>query len=211
MSRSIRASALLVALLVSLGFRVSQASASIVLSFGDANYVGLINDGVPSNPADEARYINNLITLGAGQGDTVIANPPPPPGTSETYNRVSSTLSPLGGFPTATDVGADKSNSGNSTVILTTGFKYILGKYDATSAGSLVWYSATGFSGSVTLPSSYNGHGISHISVYNPTNGGGGGIEEVPEPVSLAVWALLSVVAIGAVIVRQSSRVCWIR
>ena len=48
---------------------VTNAQA-ISLTIGDAFYVGSINDGIPSNPADQQGYVAYLITLAKGAGDT---------------------------------------------------------------------------------------------------------------------------------------------
>jgi hypothetical protein len=148
----------------------SAVSYAIPLNIGDANYLGRIVDGIPSNAANEIVYINNLITLGAGAAAT-------PCGT-ETCDRLNSTL--VGPFPDAELAGAARDDTGGTTVDATD-FQYILGKYDAAQAGSLVWFFASGAPGDVTLPSTLNGLGLSHISLYNP----GGGGQEVPEPGTL--------------------------
>jgi hypothetical protein len=133
------------------------------LSIGDANYVGSVNDGIPSSAENEVVWINTLIDQAAGSGDTVVG--------TETYNRVGSTLV---GLPDAVVTGAVKDESGDNSIDAT-GYHYIIGKYDATRAGSLVWYSAVGFSGTITLPTHYNNLEISHISLYN---GGGGSVPD---------------------------------
>jgi hypothetical protein len=141
------------ACVIGLGYQ----ACAIPLTIGDAKYLGSINDGIPSNPSDEAGYINNLVTLAAGAGNTVIG--------TETYNRVGSTLA--GPFPAATSTDSVKDESGGTTIDAT-GFTYVIGKYDAHLAGSLVWMIGPG-DGEVTLPDKYNGKGLSHISLYNPT------------------------------------------
>lgn len=138
---------------------ITCAASAISLSPASLSYVGLINDGVPSNPADETGYINILTTL--------VKNTGPFSGGAygtETYDRLGSTLD--GPFATAVVAGAVKDDS-TATSIDATGFAYVLGKYDQSQAGSLVWYVAGGFGGVVTLPDTFNGHALSHISLYN--------------------------------------------
>jgi hypothetical protein len=169
----------------------SLASAAVVAQ-GDANYVGLINDNIPSSPANEVQNINGLIQLAAGAGTTDC------PGLSvETCDRLLSTLVPAGGFDAATAVGAGKDESnGVKDVTLVGSYQYILGKYDAGQAGALVWYFADGITGFVDLPDTYNGFALSHISWYNLTEGGGDD-DEIPEPGSLALLGLGLLAAAG--------------
>lgn len=161
----------LVAIVLVLGLAligINAQAAIITLVQGDSNYVGLVNDGIPSSPADELVYITNLITLAAGQGDTVIG--------TETYNRVGSTLTGLED-PLAS-LGKDESGT-NDWLVGTDDPFYILGKYDAGNAGSLVWLVDGDIGDTVTLPESFGQYGISHISAYSTTT------TSVPEPTAL--------------------------
>ncbi|MCG6911377.1 MAG: PEP-CTERM sorting domain-containing protein [Deltaproteobacteria bacterium] len=151
------------ALVASILFALFSVTSASALSFGDDAYVGLINDGIPSNPENEVDYVNYLITLSDGQGDTVIG--------TETYNRIGSDLDVE--FPTAVLTDAVKEQSedaGFDSEIDATGFSYVLGKYDAGNAGSWVWYLGEGFVGDVVLPEYFTEdgqYGLSHISLYN--------------------------------------------
>jgi hypothetical protein len=156
------------------------------LSIGDANYLGTINDGIPSSPADEASYINLLITLSAGATPIVL-----PPSGGELYDRLNSTV--IGSFPTAVVAGSGKDETGGITTGQAVGYQYILGKYDAFSAGSLVWYFPNGAPASVTLPEKFNDKGLSHISWYNgtPTTVPDGGITAMLLGLALSGVAML--------------------
>lgn len=178
------------AVAASLALAGSFVSAA-VLTQGDANYVGLINDNIPSNPDNEVENINGLIQLAAGAAAQDCPGP-----SSETCDRLGSTLVPVGGFDLAVNDG-DKDESGGTTVNLADTFHYILGKYDASQAGALVWYFANGITGDVTLPGTLNGLGLSHISWYTMTDGGGDD-DEIPEPGSLALLGLGLLAAAGA-------------
>lgn len=141
---------------------------TIDLTYGDAYYVGTINDGIPSSEADELGYIKNLITLAAGAGDIVIG--------TETYNRIGSSLTSLTDpvdFLTKQDNGDDWTSS-------YTGSIYILGKYAASKAGSLVWLYNSIDSGDVFhLQDTFNGQDLSHTSAFST------GTARVPEPSTL--------------------------
>ena len=154
------------------------------LDFGDAYYVGWIIDGVPSSPTLEAGYINNLITLAAGQGNTPIG--------TETYNREGSVLSGLG------SVGTLQQDDTDPFTVPTNYGGYILGKYDADNpgAGAYVWYVPAG---AYVVPGKspetwdpekgmYRSFGLSHVTYTSTT---------VPEP---GILILLGIVmsAIGA-------------
>jgi hypothetical protein len=144
---------------LALALTASSAFAT-TLAIGDANYVGSINDGIPSNPDDEASYINYLTTLAAGAGNTQL-----PAGTGEIYNRQGSTLA--GPFPEALASPTFKDETGNQTTSVSGTYQYVVAKYDAAAAGSLVWYFSGGITGSVTVPLTYNDREVSHISFYN--------------------------------------------
>jgi hypothetical protein len=62
-----------------------------------------------------------------------------------------------------------------------------LGKYDATMAGSLVWYFEEGITGEIILPGTLNDRGLSHITAYNKV---------IPEPTTFIVWSLLGLSAV---------------
>ena len=141
------------------------------LTIGDAMYLGSVNDGIPSNLTDEMNYINILITLAPGQDDTQL-----PPGTGEIYNRENSLL--VGPFPTATLSGAvkvDTQEDEGNTGINVTGFTYILAKYDAGNAGSLVWLLDDSVQ-TVDIPLKYNNRGLSHYATFNGTAVPDGGV-----------------------------------
>ncbi len=129
------------------------------LTFGDQYYIGHINDGIPSSPADEVSYINNLITLGTEQPVTPIG--------TEAYDRLDSAL--VASFPTAVITDNYRDESGNNLGIDVTGYKYLLAKYDAFHAGSYVW-DVSGLTGEIAIPAAdppCGQYGLSHYSLYN--------------------------------------------
>lgn len=154
---------------VGLLFAVSTAQA-YTLTIADGYYVGSINDGIPSSTLDELAYLLNLIALDPGDTDTI--------GT-ETYSRVGSTLN--GSLPSPTYYDKDEDDPGSWTVNFS-GLIYVLGKYDAAAAGSLVWLINVDAGDTIVLPEKYNDKGLSHISLW--TTG------VVPEPGTLLLLGL---------------------
>src|SRR5690606_25730731 len=111
---------------------------------------------------------------------------PGPPGSLYTYSRVSSTNP--GPFDEASAVDAFKQNNSNLPVTLTSSFQYVFGRYGGPLQHGLVWYLEGGFTGEITIPSSSpTGHGLSHITFFNPVD------NVIPEPGTIAVWGLLAV------------------
>lgn len=156
---------------LSLVLAVNSAQALTILAIGDPEYVGSINDGIPSNPAAEIGYIGTLIGLPIGQVDISIG--------TETYNREDSTLAPL----PAVNLFLSKDESGSySFTAANAGNLYLLGKYDAGKAGSLVFLVNAAMNDVFELPATYNGHDISHLSAYST--------KSVPEPTTLLLVGL---------------------
>jgi hypothetical protein len=180
-------------LTVAAALAFSSALASAALTFGDANYVGLINPAHPASESEEVSAINGLIQLAAG----ALVQECPGPSTQD-CDRIGSTLIPAGGFDTASLTDAGKLDGGATSVNLgTDSFQYILGKYNGPNAGALVWYFEDGISGLVELQGALGQYALSHISWYNLTDGGGDD-DEIPEPGSLALLGLGLLAAAGA-------------
>ena len=158
---------------------LAASTAAFAISFGDANYVGLINDNIPSNPANEIVNINNLIALAPGAAPIACG--------TEVCDRLNSTLA--GPFPAAVLAGAGKQEDGASVDLPGT-YQYLLGKYDAGQAGALVWFFENGISGTIALPATFNGFGLSHTSWYNEFAGDDDDDQDVPEPGTLALLGL---------------------
>jgi hypothetical protein len=82
-------------------------------------------------------------------------------------------------------------------IVVTNGAQYLIAKYDAAQAGSLVWYIG-GVNDTYEVPSTLNGLGVSHITSFNPTTGTpgtgtpgtGNPGGSTPEPASLALFGL---------------------
>jgi hypothetical protein len=162
-----------------------QASA---LTTSDSNFLGSVTDGIPSSLAQEAGYINFLVGLTRGVGETWTGSENDGTDGTEVYDV---SANDCAGCPTATTSGAVKQDNGNTSITVAAGTQYILAKYDAMQAGSLIWYIA-GVGGTYTLPGTFNGLGLSHTSAFGGTGGGttGPGGGGTPEPASLALFGL---------------------
>jgi VPDSG-CTERM motif len=151
-------------------------NASAVVINPDDQLVGTVTPGVPSNPGDEADYINVLISLAANTSNHF------DPGTGQTYDRTAFVTT---GLPAADANTANKvDDPTNLTLTLDGTFTYILAKYDAGRAGSMVWY-VGGLVGEFTIPGTFNGHDISHYTTF-----GGGGVPDGGTTVMLLGAAL---------------------
>ena len=163
----------------------TAALADIALTTSSTSYLGNINDGIPSSIALEVTYVNTLVGLAAPSGPTTIG--------TESYTRTANTCG--GPCPAATLTGTTKNNSGDNTISLT-GVVYILAKYDASQAGSYVWYVA-GLTGPFTVPTNLGscgnpnnpnaGCGLSHWTAFTTNTTPP---QEIPEPASLALAGL---------------------
>jgi len=142
-----------------LGLTATNALA-IPLDTSSDRYLGLINDGIPSNLSDAVVYLNTLLARPLSSGPTLVG--------TEYYTRTANTCP--GGCPAAVLAGATKTDTptGSGAGIDATGFTYLLGKYDAGNAGTRVWYVA-GLT-TVDIPNNFNGsqYGLSHYSLFNP-------------------------------------------
>ena len=146
------------AFLAGLAAAASQASA-ITLVFNDSRYLGLIDDGIPSNLTDTVDYINTLLARPLNSGPTTVG--------TETYTR-SNVASPAGAAELA---GAIKQDN-NGTSINVTGFEYLAVKYDAGNAGTYVWYVGD-LSGVQSFQQYFSGnqYEVSHSALFNASTG----------------------------------------
>ena len=162
MKKVIIALACAIALMVSVN---NAPAATINLTQDNVDiYVGSITPANKASETQEVGYINYLITLAPQTGDYSHVDD------GQIYNREGSNIlvadlpSIAGSYDYKEEEGI---LDGSWTFNLDDDF-YILGKYDADKAGSLVWFVENASFGDVfTLPGSFNGHGLSHLSVYS--------------------------------------------
>jgi hypothetical protein len=148
---------------------VFSHNASALAITGDVQELGKVQYGIDS---DRLIYVNHLI--GMALGTTNSAN-------GQTYVRSNNNFGPL---PTAVLAG---SVSGTSrTIDLGTGlYSYLFAKYNNASAGSVVWYVGN-LSGSITIPATWSGSGLSGWTLF----GTGGGVPDGGATVMLLGAAL---------------------
>jgi hypothetical protein len=176
-----------------LALTLLSASTASALTIGDANYVGVIIDGIPPNDALEPRYVNSLILVAPGDS----AQCSDPLVNSEVCDRTDSTLAIA--LPPVDLAGQFKANvaNENSGDVLVNGWEYISGKYG--SFGIHVWYIGNlAPTDTVTLPQKFNGGttgpgGLSHYTLYNANQ------FDVPDGGTTAALLGLSLVGLGMI------------
>lgn len=164
---------------------------ALLLTQGDAYYIGFVRDGEPADAPLEALRINSLLDLAAG------AALAPCTQINETCDRLGSALN-VTGFADANSASTTRDNSGSSTGIDVTGWTYLLGKYDGPNFGDLVWY-VGGLAGTLDIQATAGGYGLSHYSLYNGTP-----TTKVPEPATTALFGA-GLLALGFLRRRKAS------
>ena len=150
------------------------------LTFGDANDLGQVLNGIPSGDAARTAYVNHLIDMVPGTSDTF---------SGQTFNR--SLANPGPGFPNYPDAVFSHNGTGTS-IDLGDGtlYSYLFAKYDGPNAGSEVWY-VGGLSGIITIPAvglDGQNFGLSGWTLFGP--GGGNGVPDGGTTVMLLGAAL---------------------
>jgi VPDSG-CTERM motif len=168
---------------------IGLAPKASALTFGDANDLGQVLNGIPSGDAFRTIYVNHLIAMAPGTTDTA---------DGQTYVR--STNNPGPGFPNYTTAVFAHNGTGTS-IDLGDGtlYCYLFAKYDGPNAGSEVWYVGD-LSGVITIPATGlagQNYGLSGWTLFSCDNGGG----RVPEGGSTI--ALLGLALAGVELLRR--------
>jgi len=158
------------------------------LTIGDTSTLGYVFLGIPSLDTDRLNYVNHLIDMVPGGNDAF---------SGQTFLR--SLNNPGPGFPNYPNVALPALNGSSTTIDLgpTAGlFDCLFAKYDGHNQGSVVWFVGD-LSGTVTIPGSWTGLGLSKWTLFREEGGGG----NVPDSGSTIV--LLSTTLTGLSAVRR--------
>jgi hypothetical protein len=137
------------------------------ITFGDALDLGLISPNHPADPSSSASYVTFLKNM----APSAVVNGGPGGNTfTRTANFPNSPTFADAVF--ATELSFTVSGNTATVNLGSTGYFYLLGKFDGPNFGSEVWV-ITGLTGTITMPEfgSGNQYGLSHVYVFNPGSG----------------------------------------
>ncbi|HET7055576.1 MAG TPA: PEP-CTERM sorting domain-containing protein [Thermomicrobiales bacterium] len=167
---------------------LASVAGATTLTYGDANFIGVVVSGEPASLSNEAVYVNTLIDQAAGTSTAI---------SGHTYDRTDSTFDCSGCPDAVGDSTAFQSLASPATTIdVSDGWTYLIAKYDGPQGGDLIW-NIVGLT-SVTIPGKWGPattqYGLSHYALFNPTEGPGDGPGDgpgegpAPEPTSLLLF-----------------------
>jgi hypothetical protein len=136
------------------------------LTIGDGQTIGYVYYGIPSGDVDRQTYVNDLVGFynsGCASGaDCGTAN-------GQLYHMVNG--APTFGVTLPTAIWA-MNGTGTSVALGVIGtYNYLFAKYDGPNQGSVVWYVGNLF-GTITIPSQWNGYGLSGWTLFGPGGAG---------------------------------------
>ena len=164
-----------------LAFNASAAA----LTIGDASTFGYVFLGIPSGDSERLNYVNHLAGMAPGTLDSF---------SGQTFIRTLNNPGP--GFPNYPNAAPPALNGFSTTINLgpTVGvFDYLFAKYDGSNQGSVVWFVGD-LSGSVTIPASWTGPGLSRWTLFKEEGGGG----NVPDSGSTVILLGTALTGLGA-------------
>ena len=166
------------------GLLAFNASAP-ALTIGDASTFGYVFLGIPSGDSERLNYVNHLAGMAPGTLESF---------SGQTFIRTLNNPGP--GFPNYPNAAPPALNGFSTTINLgsTVGvFDYLFAKYDGSNQGSVVWFVGD-LSGSVTIPASWTGPGLSRWTLFKEEGGGG----NVPDSGSTVILLGTALTGLGA-------------
>jgi hypothetical protein len=157
-----------------------NANATTVLTIGDGRTLGYVYFGIPSGDQDRQTYTNDLVGFynSGCVGDCGMAN-------GQSYFIVNGRPHFGTTLPNAVFVTNGTSTTINLGANANGLYTYLFAKYDGPNAGSVVWY-VRNLSGKITIPSTWNGYGLSGWTLFS----GGVGVPDGGTTVMLLGAAL---------------------
>jgi hypothetical protein len=149
------------------------------LTIGDGQTLGTVFFGIPSGDQDRLNYVNDLVFMyNNGITDAVI----------DGQNMHIVNGAPAFGTTLGNAVLAGHVNGTSTQISLGNGslYSYLFAKYDGPNQGSVVWYVGN-LNGNITIPSAWNGYGLSGWTLFGP---GGQGVPDGGTTVMLLGTAL---------------------
>jgi len=166
------------------GLLAFNASAP-ALTIGDASTFGYVFLGIPSGDSERLNYVNHLAGMAPGTLESF---------SGQTFIRTLNNPGP--GFPNYPNAAPPALNGFSTTINLgpTVGvFDYLFAKYDGSNQGSVVWFVGD-LSGSVTIPASWTGPGLSRWTLFKEEGEGG----NVPDSGSTVILLGTALTGLGA-------------
>lgn len=128
---------------------------AIALTIGDSHELGFINFGIPAGDSDITSYLNHLIGMSLSSANSF---------SGQDFTRSGNSFSPL---DAATLVSRTTSGFSGNTVKVTSGYEYLMAKYDGPNYGTEVWYIGN-LTGTITIPAFGGQYGISGYALFTP-------------------------------------------
>ena len=137
----------------------SHTANATALTIGDAHTLGYDFYGIPSGDQDRTNYLNDLVYMYNNNLTTWSNN-------GQNYTIVNG--APAFGASLPSAVFGVNSNRNQTSINLGSGsYSYLFAKYDGPNQGSVIWYVGN-LTGTVTIPSDWNGYGLSGSTLFTP-------------------------------------------
>lgn len=137
----------------------SYNATATALTIGDAQTLGYDFYGIPSGDQERTNYLNDLVYMYDTSLTTWSNN-------GQDYTIVNG--APAFGASLPSAVFGTNVNGNQTSINLGTGvYSYLFAKYDGPNQGSVIWYVGN-LTGTVTIPSDWQGYGLSGSTLFTP-------------------------------------------